>query len=324
MKKIIIAIFFCLSFCFAKSQNDTFRISVVGSSMVAQYGDIPLDSFWYRLYAYAMRDFTGRPVKVIQINHLGARTIGSIDPRKITGRTWSFTNYENDFGLVDSVLKPNPDLVIIAASSNEITNGMPVDTIIECFKSTVDTLKARGVKYIIVDNIARQRTFISPVTAQTYHDSTLKLLDWFEANHKRNIASVYFKLYDSVFGFRPKPEMLGPDSLHLSRLGKGEHTEALLECLLTDSLFADFAGIGRGFSLKKNGANIHLKIKFKGRRLVISGSNDYRNFTPVKTFFNTTSALTSYNESFADVGYLYYKVEAISGKRRDVVTRKLN
>ncbi len=327
MKKLGTTIFFILAFVITEAQ-DTFRIAVVGSSHVAQVGGDLVggsDSLWHRKYAARMRNFTGKTVILYQINTLGARTIGSIDARKITGRIWGFTNYEYNFGLVDSVLKVNPHLVIISAQSNEITNGMPCDTVIDCYRNVADTLKARGVQFIFTDGYARQRTFINPITAQTYHDSTVKFNNWLYANYNRNTARMYIKLYDSIVGYRPFPFVLGPDSLHTSTIGKTYTLDALLECPLTDSLFADFTGKAYNLSLKKVGINLELNLSFKGRRVVVSGSNSLVTpFIKVKEFYSQTNGVNAIASTFIDNGYTYYKVEAISGKRIATKTYLIN
>ena len=330
-KIITILTFVIFQFMFGYSQPmDTLKIAVVGSSHVAQVGADLVggpDSLWHRKYAVRYTAFTGKPAKVYQINSVGARTIGSIDARQIMGRIWSYTNYEASFGLVDSVLKVNPHLVIISAQSNEIANSMPCDTVIDCFKNVIDTLKARNVAFIITDGYARQLLFAGAygVNAQTYHDSTVKFNNWLYANHNKYTARMYTKLYDSVVGYRPFPYVLGPDSLHSNTTGKTYTMDALLECPLTDSLFSDFTGRAYNLSLKKVGSNLQLNLKFKGRRIIVSGSNSLTTpFVKVNTVYPVNNSTNVIASTFIDNGYIYYKVEAISGKRTATKTFQIN
>lgn len=328
-KKITILFYLLLTFIsVCCNAQDTFRIAVAVNSNVAHVGGDLIggsDSLWHRKAAVRMQHFTGKPTKVYQINSIGGRTIGSMDARKITGRIWNFTNYEYDFGLVDSVLKVNPHLVIITAQTNEITNGMPCDTVIDCFKSVIDTLKYYGKQFIFTDGYARQRTFISPITAQTYHDSTVKFNNWLYANHGRNTARIYKRLYDTIFQHRPFPWALGPDSLHTSTLGKDVFWQEILNCPLMDSILAPFRGNAYNLSFKKVGSNLELKVNFKGRRIQISGSNSLSaTFVKLRDVFPQNNSVNTISTIFPDDGYIYYKLECISGNRVATKTYQIN
>lgn len=344
MKKIhfFLLIFIAILFSFCKkdnnyvsyksgysSFNDTIRIAVVGSSHVAQVGADLVggqDSLWHRKYAVRLQAITGNVVILYQINSLGGRTIGSIDNRKITGRVWSFTDYEPSFGLVDSVLKVKPNIVIISAQSNEIANGMPCDTVIACYKSVIDTLKARGVAFIITDGLPRQTYFPGGISAQTYHDSTVKFNNWLYANYNRNTARMYIKLYDSIVGYRPFPNVLGPDSLHTNTVGKTYTLNALMECPLTEGILGNYILSVANYSVKKinNNSIIELKSGFRGQYIKVSVSNDYVNFTELRTlnYFNNTRDSITFN--LENTGHLWYKFEFINKTKKFTITRRIN
>lgn len=344
MKKIhfFLLIFIAILFSFCKkdnnyvsyksgysSFNDTIRIAVVGSSHVAQVGADLVggqDSLWHRKYAVRLQAITGNVVILYQINSLGGRTIGSIDNRKITGRVWSFTDYEPSFGLVDSVLKVKPNIVIISAQSNEIANGMPCDTVIACYKSVIDTLKARGVAFIITDGLPRQTYFSGGISAQTYHDSTVKFNNWLYANYNRNTARMYIKLYDSIVGYRPFPNVLGPDSLHTNTNGKTKTLEALLEAPITQGIISNFSPITTNFSVRKinSGSVIEMKSRFKGQYVKISGSNDYTNFTEIIKINVFNSTTDTCNFTIPNTGYLWYKFEFYNKNKKFTVSKRLN
>lgn len=328
MKKIFLIIsLFCLSII-VKSQ-DTLKIAVVGSSHVAQVGADLIggsDSLWHKKYAVRLQNLMGLPVKLYQINSLGGRTIGSIDARKIVNRSWAFTNYEASFGLVDSVLKVNPNLVIISAQSNEIANGMPCDTVIACYKSVIDTLKAKGIAFMITDGLARQTYFPGGGSAQTYHDSTVKFNNWLYTNYNRNTARIYIKLYDSIFTYRPFPYVLGPDSLHTNTVGKTYTLNALMECPLTEGILGNYILSVANYSVKKinNNSIIELKSAFRGQYIKVYVSNDYINFTSLKTlnYFNNTRDSITFN--LENTGHLWYKFEFINKTKKFTITRRIN
>lgn len=306
---------------------DTIKIAVVGNSTVADCGAIgACDSLWHKKYGIRLSNIIGQPVIVYQINEIGGRTIGSIDPRKITGRPWNYTNYEYNFGLVDSVLKVKPNIVIIAAQSNEVANGMPLDTIFACYKSCIDTLKARGIAFILTDGYARQRSFSSVfgVNRFTYHDSTVKFNNWLYSNYNYNTARIYSKLYDSIFGQRPKPEMLRSDSLHSSDLGQTQFLDGLMESPITVGIISNFNPVVTNFSFLKVNNNLQLKANFKGQYIIISGSNNYNTFTEIKMLNVFSSTNQIIDEKLPNSNYTWYKIEFFNKKRKYTVTKRIN
>ena len=325
MKKMALLI---LVICFSKIclAQDTIKVAVVGSSLVSYRGVDYVgsyDSLWHGKYVARLQATMGKPVKVYLISYGGGRTIGSIDPRKIFGRTWISTNYESDYGLVDSVLKVNPNIVIISAQTNEIANGMPIATVIGCFKSCIDTLKKRGIQYIITDGYPRQTFFPGGGNSTTYNDSTVKFNTWLYNNYNKNTARIYKKMYDSVVRNRPFPSVLAGDSLHPNLTGQVKLLEALLEAPITQGIISNFVPNASFLKLTKVGDSLELKCNYKGQIIKISGSNDYTTFTEVKKI-----NIFSYNkeiikESILDTGYLWYKVELYNSKIL-TLTKRIN
>lgn len=307
--------------CLSQNQKTNFKIIVTGDSHTLNTPPNGWDSIWVNKIKNLFEQYYDT-VTLVNMATQGGRTIGSVMPGWFT-HAGTFSNSEPIYS-IDTVLKQNPDLIIISYSGNHTVNSWSADDVIYCYKYLTDTLNSLGKTFIFTGQAPRQKTFIFPITTQTYHDSSLKIDAFIESYHPKGFVNTHEAMHDTGYEHKPKAEYIGPDSLHLSSLGNLVYYQCHIDNFIIDSCLTDFKCSATQFNIKKSSSNIVLDGNYRYRKIIVSGSNDYQNFTEVKKIYSNNTNLTNVSSTFVDVGYLWYKIEVFSGKLLSTITKKLN
>lgn len=277
------------------------------------------DSIWFNKIGARFRKFYDT-VTLYNSTLAGGRTIGSVMPMWYSS-PYNLCDAELPYS-IDSVLKFNADLIIISMSGNHTVNHMPADEAIYCYKYLIDTLNALGKSFIIGGQNPRQKTFTSGMTLASYYDSCTKINNFLISYAPNNYIDTRTTLEDTVFGKRPWPASLCSDSLHFSDNGNDLYTAAYMKNYIVDSCLTDFRGFCTRLALKKQLSNLTLSGFFRYRTINVYGSNDYINYTLYKTYKSGDAKTAYVSNVFTDAGYTHYKIEAITGKRKQTRTFK--
>lgn len=323
MKKIFVLVLF-FAFCFTvigQNPKTHFKICYTGDSN-SQSCYITCDSLW----TYKLDNIFRQYYDTVTAYHLaiGGRTIGSFLPAYYTTAPWPFCQSDASVNIT-TMLSYNADLNVITWTSNHFANGMPCDTVIKHFKWAIDTLRGLGKKFILTSIYPRQRLWQwAGVDAYTYRDSALKFDAWLKTYAPKERVDIWTRLYDTLLGYKLFSMYMRPDSLHTNWTGSDQIFEAHLDNYIVDSCLADFKGKAYNFSLKKIGGNLMLTGKNKCRAVIVSVSNNNTDFIRYKRFVAANNNFQSTNQVFADIGYTWYKVELITGRRKYTKTVKIN
>jgi len=317
MKKVIYI--FLLSFItfFSYSQNpkDTIRVVLTADSHGESTPPGGNDSLWINILKTELQNYYST---VILTNlSIGGTQIQNVMP---TGYPGSNSNLN-----INKILTYNPDLVIIAQSGNHTVFGVPADTSIYCFKYLIDTLNSLGKKFIITGQAPRQKTFVNPITLQSYYDSSKKINSFFQSYIPNNWVDPYPTMEDTIFGKRPWPNVLRSDSLHFSDYGERLYYKIHSNSIIFDSICSDYKGQAINFSFVKVGDSLRLRGDFKYRKIYIYGSNTYTsNYVLLQTYVSNSAILTNEQKTMLDLGYTWYKIVIYSGRRTLTKTIKIN
>lgn len=316
LKKLILGIFCLLSTFVVTAQNpkDTFKIVLTADSHGAYVPTGGADSMWT---AKLKKEFEKYYPTVIFTN----LSIGGTQIQGVMPPWYYLTDVRQN---IDTVLSYNPDLIIVSQSGNHTVFHNSADSSIYCFKYLIDTLNTLGKRFVITGQAPRQKTFTLGMTLQSYYDSSQKINDFLRSYIPNSFTDPYLTMEDTVFGYRPWPAVLGPDSLHFSDYGERLYYQCNINNITTDSCLSDFNGQAIGFSLTKNSGNIYLSGKFKYRKIFIYGSYNYSTFTLLYTYTSSSAYLENTSKSFADMGYTWYKAIVYSGRKTLTKTVKLN
>jgi len=321
-KTILLALFAFLStFGFAQNPKTHFKICYTGDSN-SQSCYITCDSLW----TYKLDNIFRQYYDTVTAYHLaiGGRTIGSFMPSYYTSAPWPFCQSDASVNIT-TMLSYNADLNVITWTSNHFANGMPCDTVIKLFKWAIDTLRGLNKKFVLTSIYPRQRLWQwAGVDQYTYRDSCLKFDAWLKTYAPKERVDIWTALYDTLLGYKMFSRYMRPDSLHTLWSGSDKILEGHLDNFIIDSCLADIKCKSYNTSLVKIGGNLRLSGISKYRAITVSVSNDYANFTRYKRFVSPNNNLQSYNKIFPDIGYVYYKIEIFTGRRRTTKTYQIN
>lgn len=318
--KIIAMVLGLLSTIFTTAQIATnfrtlqnLRLVVIGDSHTVDTPPSGGDSIWVNRLAVYLRQF----FPTVTVTNLGKGGLSTVHMMP----NWYGGTSLNDN--IDTALTYHPDLLIISSSGNStVVRQEPADTSIKQFKYLVDTLRGLNRVFILTGQDARQKTFVAPITAQTYHDTSTRINNWMLSYCPRNYANTYKRDYDNVVGLRPWPYVLRNDSLHKSDIGHKLYYEAHKETPVIDSILTYFKASARNIRAIWNGFNITVSGTFRYKYVKIYGSNNYSTFALLHTF-ETDPAYEREEQQFSQTfanGYTYYKIEIIGRRSTKTIT----
>jgi hypothetical protein len=314
-QKVLMALFLIMSL-FSFSQKITnFQIVVTGDSHTVDGPPGGNDSIWVN----KIKKFYEQYFDTVTLVNLG---IGGTTTTSLMPDWYGGTNILCN---IDRVLSYPSHLIILSSSGNTtVVQQKPADSSIKHFKYLVDTLRSLKKAFILTGQDARQKTFVAPITAQTYHDTSTRINNWMKSYCPKNYVDVYTRDYDNVVGLRPWPYVLRGDSLHKSDLGHRLYYQSHIENWIIDSTLSDFKAQMINLSVLKSGSNVKIAGKIRYKTLEIWGSNNYSSFV----LLNSRNAADEreyeiVNTLVPHLGYKYIKVIAIGRRTTKTFTKKI-
>lgn len=337
MKKVLLSWFILLACCKAEMPEpapetfvwDTYEVSdsltAIGSGDSHIVNSFPIiggyDSIWFNKMQVRVKGKYNY-ANFINMADAGGRTVGSAMPAWYNYSSCNFCNSEAQYS-IDTILKQNPDLIILCFTGNHTVNHMSADEAIYCFKYLIDTMRSLNKAFVITGQSPRQKTFTGGMTLKSYYDSSQKINAFLQSYAPKSYVENYHNMEDTIFHYRPWPYVLANDSLHWSNAGNELFFENHMNTYIMDSIMADFDPRAINFKLTKSGSNLILSGKYRMREIYISGSNDNSTWTLMQAYSYPQTSVSTVSETFSKAGYEWYKVEVVSGRMRYTVTKHI-
>ena len=145
MKRILFSSLLALLMLFGTSAFAGVKIVVLGSSTAAGSGVQDVNNSWVNRYTKYLQtlDPTNQVINLAKGGYTTFAIMPTGTPSYDTGTNILSVDTERN---IDKALSYNPGAIIINMPTNDVSNGIPVDTQMDNFKTVIDMAEAAGVK----------------------------------------------------------------------------------------------------------------------------------------------------------------------------------
>ena len=145
MKRILFSSLLALLMLFGTSAFAGVKIVVLGSSTAAGSGVQDVNNSWVNRYTKYLQtlDPTNQVINLAKGGYTTFAIMPTGTPSYDTGSNILSVDTERN---IDKALSYNPGAIIINMPTNDVSNGIPVDTQMDNFKTVIDMAEAAGVK----------------------------------------------------------------------------------------------------------------------------------------------------------------------------------
>ncbi len=334
--RFLLATCLILTALVCKSQKDTLKVAFLGDSFCAGGNAAGgFDSSWVgRTVAYLTPRY--KKVYYYQLCTGGETTykglpVGSYFPpgQNYYSEPDSNRNITKVLNVLGNATKGSLRLCFLEYSGNDLWIGNLQDSLRKNLLYFFKVLDSAGINFVVSGISPRQQSGGSGnLLAASYYTGADSMNAWLPSIRQDN----YGNIWDSLLRTNPaapygkmKTEFLaniGSDSVHPNNAGHRYQFMGMTNNAISDMAWCNCNGEAVNFSMEKIGDSLSITGTFTASRVIVSGSNDYINFTPVSTY---KINIGEFNKKVIGNVYIWYKVEIDSATRKRITkTKQIN
>lgn len=332
----IVAIVLSLNVCAQLNQKDTLKVAFLGDSFCGGGNAAGgFDSSWVgRTVAYFKTRY--KKVYYYQLCTGGETTykglpIGSYFPpgQNYYSEPDSNRNITKALSVLGNATNGSARILFLEYSGNDLWIGNPQDSLRKNLLYFFKVLDSANLNFVVSGISPRQQSGLSGnLLSSTYYTGADSINAWLPSIRPDNYANIW----DSLLRTNPaipygkmKVEFLaniGSDSVHPNNAGHRYQFMGMTNNAISNKIWCNCKGEAVDFSMEKIGDSLSITGTFTASRVIVSGSNDYINFTPIKTYGIN---IGEFNKKVIGNVYIWYKVEIDSATRKRITkTKQIN